>query len=458
MITNILQLSTQDISGGAEKIAYTLHHSYLVKGHNSWLAVGTKKSEESNILEIPNDKYRNPWAKLWLKTANPLFPIIEKNRVAWKFHRLLTQTIGQPKRWLERQLGHEELDFPASIDILNLPPQQPNILHCHNLHGEYFDLRVLPQLSKQIPTILTLHDAWLLSGHCAHSLTCDRWKTGCGQCPDLNISPAIKRDATAYNWQIKQQIYEKSKLYLATPSQWLMDKVEQSILQPAIIENKVIPNGIDLSIFHPGNKFAVRSKLSIPVNAKVILFTANTIRNNPWKDYQTMQTAINIVAECLNQEQILFIALGEDAPETQIGSAKIRFVPYQKHPETVASYYQAADVYIHAAKVDTFPNTILEALACGTPVVATAVAGIPEQIEDGGTGFLVAPGDINSLAIYIEKLLLDDVLRNQMSDRAAIVAKQKYGLERMVDEYVNWYQHILENYKYLVVERELNQN
>lgn len=224
-----------------------------------------------------------------------------------------------------------------------------------------------------------------------------------------------------------------------------MDKVEQSILQPAIIESKVIPNGIDLSIFHPADKSAVRSKLNIPIDAKVILFTANTIRNNPWKDYQTMQAAIKIVAEKLKQERILFIALGETAPETQIGSAKIRFVPYQKQPETVASYYQAADVYIHAAKVDTFPNTVLEALACGTPVIATAVGGISEQIEDGSTGYLVAPGDINSLAIYIEKLLLNDVLRNQMSDRAATIAKQKYGLQRMVDEYLNWYRDILEN-------------
>lgn len=442
---SILQLSTQDIGGGAEKIAHTLHHSYLTKGYNSWLAVGNKQSNESNILEIPNDKYRNPWAKLWLTTAKPLLPVIEKNRIAWKFHRFLTQTIGQPQRWLKRQLGHEEFDFPASIDILDLPPQQPNILHCHNLHGEYFDLRILPQLSQQLPTVLTLHDAWLLSGHCAHSFNCDRWKTGCGKCPDLTLPPAIKRDATAYNWQIKQQIYAASKLYIATPSHWLMDKVEQSILQPAIIDNKVIPNGIDLAIFHPNDKSAVRSKLNIPIDAKVILFTANTIFNNPWKDYQTMQAAIKIVAERLKQEQILFIALGETAPKTEIGSAKIRFVPYQKQPETVASYYQAADVYIHAAKVDTFPNTVLEALACGTPVVATAVAGIPEQIEEGVTGFLVPSGDVKSLANYIEEILIDRTLQQQMSDRAATVAKQKYGLERMVEEYLSWYRAILEN-------------
>jgi glycosyltransferase involved in cell wall biosynthesis len=82
-----------------------------------------------------------------------------------------------------------------------------------------------------------------------------------------------------------------------------------------------------------------------------------------------------------SQRPLVFVALGEDAPAERIGAAEIRFVPYQKDPAVVARYYQAADIYIHSARADTFPNTVLEALACGTPVVATAVGGIPEQVK-----------------------------------------------------------------------------
>jgi hypothetical protein len=65
---------------------------------------------------------------------------------------------------------------------------KPDIVHCHNLHGEYFDLHALDWLSARVPVVITMHDAWLLSGHCVHSLGCGRWETGCGKCPDDSLS------------------------------------------------------------------------------------------------------------------------------------------------------------------------------------------------------------------------------------------------------------------------------
>src|SRR5262245_59012697 len=136
-----------------------------------------------------------------------------RGRVRWaeRAHTLFTYHIGQPHRWLQIRCGYEDFNFPASWHLLDLPPERPDILHCHNLHGSYFDLRALPWLSQQVPVVLTLHDAWLLSGHCAHSFDCQRWQTGCGQCPDLAIPPAIRRDATAYNWRRKRDVYTKSR-------------------------------------------------------------------------------------------------------------------------------------------------------------------------------------------------------------------------------------------------------
>src|SRR5439155_11546406 len=122
-------------------------------------------------------------------------------------------------------------------------PQRPDLVHCHNLHAKYFDLRVLPWLSRQVPVVLTLHDAWMLSGLCCHSFDCERWRTGCGQCPHLTLYPTIYPgipDATHLNWKRKRKIYRRSRLYVATPSRWLMQKVKQSILAPAVIEARVI--------------------------------------------------------------------------------------------------------------------------------------------------------------------------------------------------------------------------
>src|SRR5206468_11861629 len=142
------------------------------------------------------------------------------------------------------------------------------------------------------PLVITMHDAWLLSGHCAHSFACERWQTGCGECPDLTIPPAIARDATAFNWKRKRDLYARSRFYVAAPSRWLIDKLARSILAPAVIESRVVPNGIDLEVFRPGDRATTRAKLDLPQDADVLLFTALSIRENVWKDYQTLRAAI----------------------------------------------------------------------------------------------------------------------------------------------------------------------
>lgn len=128
--------------------------------------------------------------------------------------------------------------------------------------------------------------------------------------------------------------------------------------------------------------------------------------------------------------KILCIALGEKALSERICDVEIRFVPYQQDPSKVARYYQAADLYVHPARAETFPNTILEALACGTPVVASAVGGIPEQIEDGITGFLTQQGDSEAMVARILQLLEDDGLRLRMGMQATNAAKERFNLER----------------------------
>jgi glycosyltransferase involved in cell wall biosynthesis len=461
----IAQISTLDNVGGAAKVAWNLHNAYKQQGCESWMLVGRKTTNDPNVIQIPNDTFHNTWTRLWAYAGCLYSPFVGKIRGAGRLKSVFTNMIGQPKRWLEHKLGIEDFNFPGSSHALEFLPQRPDILQCHNLHGGYFDLRALPRLSRQVPVVLTLHDAWMLSGHCAHSFDCERWKSGCGQCNDLSIYPAICRDATAYNWKRKQKIYARSRVYVVSPSQWLMDKVDKSILKAAIIKSKVIPNGVDLSIFHPIEKKKAREEIGLPLDANVLLFAANGIRNSIWRDFQTMRKAVIMVAEQLQNQSILFVALGEEAPPEQIGQAEVRFIPHQPSL-IVARYYQAADLYLHGAKADTFPNVVIEALACGAPVVATAVGGIPEQIKglkiadcgsrvadlnrygiDEATGVLVLPGDAEGMAEGIVALLTDDALRSQLGENAAHDARERFDPNRQVGEYLSWYYQILSSHK-----------
>jgi glycosyltransferase involved in cell wall biosynthesis len=175
----------------------------------------------------------------------------------------------------------------------------------------------------------------------------------------------------------------------------------------------------------------------------VLLATGVQIRENIWKDYQTLREAVARAAERLEGQDVLLIALGEDAPPERIGQANVRFVPFQKDSEAVARYYQAADIYVHAARAETFPTGVLEAMACGIPVAATAVGGIPEQVEEARTGFLVPAGDAAGLATRITQLLSDHDLKQGMGLLAAESARQRFGLDQQVNAYLDWYHELV---------------
>jgi glycosyltransferase involved in cell wall biosynthesis len=456
----ILQISTFDIGGGAEKVAWNLFRGYRQRGHGSWLAVGNKRGEDPDVLQIPKVEIGGSWKSYWDQLQTRLIPYQNGGKFVSRAQTAL-RMLANPRHELQSRFGLEDFEFPGARQVLQLPPHRPNIVHCHNLHGGYFDPRIIPALSRRVPIVFTLHDAWLLSGHCAHSFECERWKSGCGQCPDLTIYPAIGRDATAWNWRRKNRIYAKSRLHLATPSRWLMRKVEESMLSQAVEQARVIPYGTDLNVFKPGSKVNSRIRFGLPLEADILIFTANGIRQNIFKDYRTMRSAIAQLAERRSQRPLVFIALGEDAPAERIGPAEVRFVPYQKDPAVVAGYYQAADIYIHSARADTFPNTVLEALACGTPVVATAVGGIPEQIKSlrlldcrmsaaqpkaydlsEATGLLVAPGDPDMMAVSIEQILDNDTMRRRLGENGAKDAATRFDLQREVNNYLSWYEEL----------------
>jgi glycosyltransferase involved in cell wall biosynthesis len=340
--------------------------------------------------------------------------------------------------------GEEDFDFPGTQHLLSEIAHRADLLHLHNLHGAYFDLRALPALSARVPTVITLHDEWMLTGHCAGSVDCARWQAGCGSCPDLKRSPSIRRDATSFNWHRKRMIYAQSRLHVVTPSRALMAKVAESILATAAASTWVIPHGIDLSVFHPADRNAARHALGLPKAAKILLFSAQGTLDNPYKDFRTLRKALAIIAQAAAAQDLILIALGKEGPAEQIGEVQLRFVPYQEDSRTVARYCQAADIYVHASKAESWGLAVTEAMACGLPVVASAVGGIPDQVEEGVTGFLVRPADADQMADRVKILLSDQDRRLAFARAAGEVARTKFGLSRMVDDYLKVYGHVLQ--------------
>lgn len=443
----ILSVNSADVGGGAERVARELHESYLAAGENAWLAVGHRRGQGGRTVEIPNDARRSAWARGCIGLAGAL----PQHGLGVHAARLLREAVAEPGRWRTRRRGEEDFDFPDTASILELPGRRPDVVHLHNLHGGYFDLRALPGMTASVPTVLSMHDAWLLSGHCAHSFACERWETGCGSCPALWIYPSVPSDATAFNWARKRDLLARAALHVSVPCEWLAARVRRSILAPAVREMRVVPYGIDLTVFRPADKAAARAALGLDPSRPMLLFFANSLRSRTWKDSDAFRGALERLPATAALAQ--WIAVGETGPDELVGGVKIRRVGSVPDDREFARWYQAADAYVHPALADTFPLVVLEAQACGTPVIATAVGGIPEQVVSGpvipgalgdagpdrATGGLVPGGDAQSLAAAIGGFLaLDAASRMALGVNAARHARLRFDRERHSSDYLQW--------------------
>ena len=432
----VIQIHSTDGGGGGGLVAYHLMERLCESGHESELYVGDVKLSADKRV-----KYLSRRIELANKLSQ-IFPFPSKVKTGI---RLLITNFTSP-RGLAKFISGKEFRcvYNTEKHLKKILKEKPDIIHCHNLHSNYFDLSALVYLSQHVPTVITLHDAWLLTGHCAHFFNCEKWKTGCGGCPNLSVYPAIIKDATEYNWRKRTEIYQNCKLYVTAPSKWVLDAAHESMLNVGIVKSTVIPNGIDLNVFCPGDKIGAREALSLPKDRFIIIFSASGLKRNAFKDFQCLRETLDILGSSGND--VLCLALGDSGDTEFIGdSVEIRFIPFISDAKVVARYYHAADVYVHPARAETFGLVIVEAESCGLPVVASAVGGIPELIIDGDTGYLVPMGDAEMMAEKILQLKNDRVLRDRMGRNAITLTMEQYDENIMVDKYLKYYKSIINN-------------
>ena len=455
----VIQVTRLAQGGGAERVASSLHEGLRRRGHRSWMATA-RPSDDPSILTIPPPPTRPTGIvpRALVRAAERLGPGRERGALVRTLQRGL-RFAAAPRRTLDKRRGRESFDYPGTAAIPDLTPEPPDLLHCHNLHGGFFDLRQLEPLSHRLPLAMTLHDEWTFTGHCAYALYGDRWRSGCVSCPDLSIYPAIAHDGTRANLEAKRRIYRRSRLYVTTPSQWLMDRAQASAVAEGAAGWRVIANGIDRSTFKPADARHARARLGLPSEPFILLFAANNARRSPFKDFPTVSRAAVEVAARVTSRPVLCLALGDTGPTESFPNGELRFVPYENDADQTAAYYQAADLYLHAAKAENLPTTILEALATGLPVVATAVGGVPEEVRSlmgapGGwsgaghpradaTGVLAAPGDGIGMGAAAAAILADDGLRATLSGNAVRDAALRFDLEQQLDSTISWYHEII---------------
>lgn len=204
----------------------------------------------------------------------------------------------------------------------------------------------------------------------------------------------------------------------------------------------VIYNGVPtLNVTH--GRAGVRKKLGIPEDAKVL---ASAGRLSPEKGFDDLLYALQTV--CARRDDVCLLILGQGEQEQKLKGLSVQLgieprVKFLGEQPCIAAALAASDLFVLASKYEGLPNSILEALQLELPVVATAVGGVPEVIQDGITGVLVMPGDRQALADKILWLLQRPAEGRRLARLGKSVVQTRFGLERMVREYENLYFQLL---------------
>jgi len=315
--------------------------------------------------------------------------------------------------------------------------RKADIVHLHNLHGNYFGLSSLPIMTKYKKFVWTLHDMWAITGHCAYSMECNKFiNDKCEKCTYPKIYPSMKKDRANALFKIKNWIYKHSDFEIVVPSKWLESQVKRSILKDKSIH--YIPNGIDINVFKPYDKLQVREKLGLPKDKAILLFSANKGSRNPWKGPQYLMNAIKEINRSEWRDKVLFLDIGGNSYRKDNYMA----VKYIKNEALMAQYYSSADIYIFPTLADNAPLTVLEAMACGLPVVTFKTGGVPEIVTHLETGYVASYKDQKDFNEGLFLLINNEELRTNMSKKAIKTITQKFTLDIMINNYIKLYDRL----------------
>jgi glycosyltransferase involved in cell wall biosynthesis len=330
-----------------------------------------------------------------------------------------------------RLFGRQPTSFFSTNWIgSNLPSRllrSSDVLSLHWIGGGFVRIEAISNLS--IPVVWTLHDSWPFTGGCHLPGSCEEWKDHCTECKVL--ASAGWPNLAAAGWRRKMRAYSRAQLRLVSPSRFLASKAEASSLLGNAAPVTVIPNGIDPKRFRPVDRLSARHRLGLPGGRRLVLFAASGGVSDPNKGFDVLARAIRgIPAE---RRPTLLIA-GGPPPHDQSGLLPMIGLGELNEAEMILAY-GASDIVAVPSLEENFPNTILEAFACGRAVVASRVGGIPELIIDGKNGALFEAGNDDCLARTLMAIEKNDRLGG-LAREARRHAEVELSLELQAERYL----------------------
>lgn len=321
--------------------------------------------------------------------------------------------------------------------------QEADIIHLHWVNQGFLSLNNIRQLAVLgKPIVWTLHDMWSFTGGCHYSGDCMRYKQSCGYCPYLR-KPGPK-DLSHRIWQRKKDILPLN-IQFVTCSAWLAGEANNS----GLLKNypvTAIPNPIDTILFQPvsaADRAVFRQEKKIAPDAMLVLFAAMKVREKR-KGFRYLLESLHILKKMHPDLPVELLVMGQaDAEELAALPYPFHALGLVKEASQLALVYGAADVFVIPSLEDNLPNTVMESLACGTPVVGFNTGGIPEMVGHLEEGFIAKQHDSEALARGIYWAAGREMPAKNLRKAARDKAEHQYSNKVVGQQYVRLYQELL---------------
>jgi glycosyltransferase involved in cell wall biosynthesis len=405
-VVNVLHISESDAGGGAGKSARSLHDGLRTHGASSRMLVGRKFSDDDDIRSI-------------------------KRNTAWRAADRAAGTVMDAA-------GLQYAFYPSSFGVVRDPWfRDCDVVQLHNLHGSFFAFPALRALAARRPLVWWMQDMWPVTGHVAYSLDCERWKHGCGDCPYLDHYPVLRRDTTALLWRLKKRVYAGAQPTLVVASSWLDRIIDESPLLRDFDRHR-IPNGVDTDFFTPRDRRDALRALGSESELPTILVFDGDAR----KGADLLPRILGELASRDLRAHVLVAGargdwrLPDGFEETTLG-----FIADER---TLATAYQAADVFLFPTLADNLANAVLEALSCGTPLVASNGGGITDAVQHDVNGLLTPVGDVEGYASALAQVVQDEALRTRLARGARTSAEESFSDDLQAQRFLELYDGLIE--------------
>ncbi|QWV97031.1 glycosyltransferase [Geomonas nitrogeniifigens] len=412
--------------GGAGKAAYRLHQGLRRSGVDSTMLVLNRKGDDPSVRAIPsgevggvidcpleypaNEAY---WQRVWTRWCRKIYDYPNRQECIEIFSD-----------------DYSELELSCSREI-----READIVNLHWVPGMVnWEQAAAAFQGKQV--VWTMHDMNPFTGGCHYAGSCRNYLSGCGSCPMLGSKDP--QDMSRAGFLAKEAAYRRLQLHPVAPSRWLAATApESALLSP--FPARVIPNGFPTEVFRPfARREEVRRGYGVPEGAKVVLFGAENLANER-KGFVYLLQALRGLCD-YNLVLAVFGTLQEELRNTL--NLPIINLGYVEEEETLAALYSMADVFAIPSIEDNLPNTVVEAMLCGVPVVGFDVGGIPDMVLHRETGFVAPARDVKALAEGIWWTLFHPEAQG-MGEKARQRALATYSLEAQAAGYGELYREIV---------------